>query len=90
MDRRNHGHPTKGGVSIGRFQLDDPHTFHEDIGARGAKHASSMLVDLLQESRAEGVGHLENSSEHQRPIIMKCRSPQNYYWPPMDAEERGY
>jgi hypothetical protein len=47
------------------------------------------LVDLLQESRAQSIGHFEDSSEHsfgqgievsafigvnRRPIIMKCRS----------------
>jgi hypothetical protein len=47
------------------------------------------LVDLLQESRAQRIGHFEDSSEHslgqgievsaligvhRRPIIIKCRS----------------
>src|SRR6266508_1742552 len=65
------------------------------------------LLGLLQKSRAQGVRHLENSSDHpfgqgvevsafigvhQRPIIMKCRSPprtfKDDYWPPMNTDER--
>ncbi len=68
------------GETIGAFQLDDQHIFHEDampfvrywewdsgISSDAPKAElvkQSTLVDLLKESRAQGVGHLENSAEH--------------------------